>query len=145
MDINVKIQEILLTWSEKQIANAKQILQGDGKVAKGVLINSLIATLAADKSIIISFAGYGQAVSDGRSPGRFPPIDELKDWCAIKGIPEEAAYPIARSIAKNGTRGDNWIDTIMESVDELTQLLSDAVADNICLEVKQNIESSQKA
>lgn len=39
----------------------------------------------------------------GRKPGGFPPLKEIQDWCIARGIPVQAAYPIALTIAKKGT------------------------------------------
>lgn len=43
-------------------------------------------------------------VERGRGPGKFPPLEPIKDWCIAKGIPVEAAYPIATIIAREGTK-----------------------------------------
>jgi hypothetical protein len=45
---------------------------------------------------------YGPATEFGRKPGSFPPLDAIKEWAKRKGIPEEAAYPIALKIAREG-------------------------------------------
>ena len=43
-------------------------------------------------------------VDFGRRPNQKPPpISEIKEWCRIRGIPENKAYVIARDIGKNGT------------------------------------------
>lgn len=40
----------------------------------------------------------------GRAPGRMPPVNAIRQWCEVKGIPVAAAYPIARGIAQRGTQ-----------------------------------------
>ena len=40
----------------------------------------------------------------GRRPGKFPPMQAIRDWVKEKHIPEEMAFPIARSIAEKGTQ-----------------------------------------
>ena len=141
-EIQTKINEILTTWSEKEIEEAKSILQSDGKVSKGLLINSLIAKLE-DNGVVIEFEGYGKYVSDGRGPGRQPPTEDIADWCAVKGIPVEAAYPIARSIGQKGSPGDGWIDSIMESIDELSAQLAEAIGEVISIGIKDGFENKE--
>jgi len=46
---------------------------------------------------------YASYADKGRRPGRMPPVDAIKAWCRVKGIPENAAYPIALKIAREGT------------------------------------------
>ena len=140
--IQSKINEILTTWSEKQIEEAKSILQSDSKIAKGLLINSLIAKLE-ENGVIITFEGYGQYVSDGRASGKQPPTKDIEDWCEVKGIPVEMAYPIARSIGQKGIAGDGWIDKIMESIDELSAQLAQAIGQEICIGIKESLENQK--
>lgn len=40
----------------------------------------------------------------GRAPGKPPPLNAIKQWCEVKGIPVTAAYPITLSIARKGTK-----------------------------------------
>ena len=43
-------------------------------------------------------------VDFGRRPNQKPPpISEIKEWCRIRGIPENKAYIISKNIGKNGT------------------------------------------
>ena len=141
--LSEKIKEVLLSWSEKQVNNAKSILQNDSKVAKGILLNSLMAELVGDDTINIKYASYGKFVSEGRSTGKFPNISDIEDWCKIKGIDLKAVYPIARSIAANGIAGDGWIDDIMDKVNELAEMLSTAIGKEITLSIKESLEKKE--
>lgn len=52
---------------------------------------------------------YWKFQEDGRGPGRFSPIDEIREWIRIKGqplygIPETAAFAIARKHAQEGSK-----------------------------------------
>ncbi len=40
----------------------------------------------------------------GRGPGNMPPIEEIEQWVISKGLPKGSAWPIAKTIAKEGTR-----------------------------------------
>lgn len=49
----------------------------------------------------------------GREPGAMPPIEPIKAWAAaVLGDPD-AAFPVAKKIARKGTNryiaGDNWV------------------------------------
>lgn len=39
----------------------------------------------------------------GRAPGKQPPIKAIQQWCKVKGIDVNAAYPIAKAIGQKGT------------------------------------------
>lgn len=40
----------------------------------------------------------------GRGPGKPPPVDKLKAWVAAQGMPEGAAYAIAKKIGREGSK-----------------------------------------
>ena len=49
----------------------------------------------------------------GREPGKMPPIEPIAAWAAAVLGDVNAAYPVAKKIAKEGTQryrdGDNWV------------------------------------
>jgi HK97 gp10 family phage protein len=47
--------------------------------------------------------------------GGFPPLAELEQWCRRHGIPEEAAFPIALAIRKNGTPARPYLTPAIEA------------------------------
>lgn len=40
-----------------------------------------------------------------------PPLDNIRQWCRVRNIPEVAAYPIALKIAREGIRPTNFMST----------------------------------
>jgi len=48
---------------------------------------------------------YAPAIEYGRKPGKMPPVDALKPWARRHGMPESAAFAIARKIQKYGIKG----------------------------------------
>src|SRR5262245_5044325 len=44
---------------------------------------------------------YAPYVELGTRP-HWPPLDAIREWCRVRGIPETAAFPIARAIARRG-------------------------------------------
>lgn len=43
-------------------------------------------------------------VEKGRKPGRMPPPSAIRRWATSKGMKADAAFPIAKSIAKRGIK-----------------------------------------
>ena len=104
--------------------------------ASGELKESGIEVINRSKALGIDFeAWYGFAAEhaedaeSGRSPGRMPPINEIELWCMYVGIPQIAAFNIARKIAKYGTeghffynRGEQFAKQVLR--DEFTRAIS---------------------
>lgn len=57
---------------------------------------------------VYSTAKHAPFIEFGTAP-HFPPIDKIRAWCARKGIPESAAFPIARAISERGTPERPWL------------------------------------
>lgn len=88
------------------------LLKKKGKVGSGALINSLdyrIQESANQISIIIQSNDYLKFVDEGRKPGSYPPIQAISRWASLKGISQDAVFPIARSIYKFGIKPTNVI------------------------------------
>lgn len=64
---------------------------------------SMIEYKVKDNKGILYGPDHIEFMERGRKPGGFPPLKGIQDWCIAKGIPVEAAYPIALTIAKKGT------------------------------------------
>lgn len=68
------------------------------------LSRSIQHTVLADLVIIYSDLGYSNiALETGRKGGKMPPVEALKLWSIKKGLGENAAYAIAKKIAREGT------------------------------------------
>jgi hypothetical protein len=59
---------------------------------------------------------YLKVVDQGRKPGKYAPIDALKRWTKVKGIPENAAYAINKKIFKNGIKATFVINRSIEQL-----------------------------
>jgi hypothetical protein len=54
---------------------------------------------------VVAEAPYALFVHEGRRAGaRMPPAEPIRRWAQLKGIPEEAVFPIRRSIARKGIK-----------------------------------------
>lgn len=92
-------------------------LAQEGKNASFALSNSVGFTItkgASRMAVNIRLLDYWQYLEYGRKPGKFPPIDKLREWIRVKPViprpmqngrlptPEQLAYLIGRKIARDG-------------------------------------------
>ena len=61
-----------------------------------------------DQTLIIYAIRYAPYVDKGTKP-HMPPVDDIRDWCVLKGIEPEAAWAIALKIKEQGTRPPPFI------------------------------------
>ena len=57
---------------------------------------------------VYSNAKHAAYIEFGTAP-HFPPVSKIAAWCARKGIPVSAAFPIARAISERGTPERPWL------------------------------------
>jgi hypothetical protein len=89
-----------------------------------------------DDKIVISMPLYALFVDKGRSPNsKMPPVQALYGWLEKKNIPKEAAFPIARSIGKEGIPARPFIDESLK-IDELIKDIADTIVENIINNIK---------
>lgn len=112
MSYQSRIDELLNKYGEELTAEMRTRLQGHDKVASGTLLNSIgyevKETAPGVSELAIFMADYGIYVDKGRKPGKMPPVSKIREWCKVKGIPEKAAFPIARNIGRFGIAPTNF-------------------------------------
>lgn len=91
----------------------KSIIKLNGAFASGRLYDSVKYKVYKDRQeayhLEFDYVYYGLWVNYGRKPSnKMPPLNDIREWCRLKGIPQEAAYPIARKIQKFGFKGINF-------------------------------------
>lgn len=70
---------------------------------------------------------------------KYPPIQEIKRWVRLKGIPQEAAYPIQNKIFRFGMKPTNVINKTIRFIEYKSKFKSkfeDEIANNILEEIK---------
>lgn len=68
------------------------------------------------KGEVLFDTNYAGFVHDGRPAGGDVSFEEIEDWVSAKGLPASAAWPIAQSIRRRGTRPNPWINDFVNSV-----------------------------
>lgn len=99
------------TYARQVISELQTRLQGFGKVASGRLISTMTYRILPELTVQFFLEDYAVYVDKGRRPGKQPPLENIRQWCRIKGIPESAAYPIAKKIGRDGIRPTNFLST----------------------------------
>lgn len=69
-----------------------------GAMYSGIQVSSSPGGLVFTVGCTEKYAPY---VEMGTRP-HWPPLDAIREWCNVRGIPESAAFPIARAIAQRG-------------------------------------------
>ena len=114
-------RKYLTEYGRSVVDEMKTRLTNAGKEATGTLHKSLkFRTQETEDEFTISFfmADYGVYVDKGVKPqpqyltgkgtGKSKFIAALKKWCKVKGIPQNAAFPIRRNIWKFGIKPTNF-------------------------------------
>lgn len=122
-----------------------KLIKGD-KIATGDLMNNVEYIIEKDSrsvSVSLQLEDYWKFVEEGRSPGRFPPVDKILDWIRVKPIvPDEnngrlptenqLAFLIGRKIAEEGIEGTHYLQESQEEVlAEFEDKLSEAVGKDV--------------
>lgn len=120
-----------------QITNEIAILAGDifkdDKISRNPKVNKNtlrkkakdvnVSWRAANGNIVIEayFDNYITFLEKGRAPrkGKFPPLDELRDWALSRNIPSDNStlFLIARAIWRDGHEGRPILATLEERID----------------------------
>lgn len=111
------IKEILERAADNITEEMKAIIKLNGAMATGTLYNQVRANVQESNNtyrITISYPFYGKFIDEGRNPGKMPPINDIREWTRLKGIPESAAFPIAKSIGEKGFKGINFTRVIYD-------------------------------
>ena len=134
MEDKFDIISILQELGDDIVADMQKIIQMNGSIGTGRLLNN-IKTKAIEKNdkynLIISYPFYGKFVDEGRKAGKMPPLDYIIDWTKLKGIPASAAFPIAKSIGKNGTKGINFTKPFYNDIKVIADILGDKYSKHI--------------
>jgi hypothetical protein len=150
IEVTTDIQAIV-----DQIADAyRKELTNQGKVASGKLRSFTVEIVQDEKwfNIVFNIEHYWKYVENGRSPGKFPPIDAILSWIRIKPVvphpirnrvptTKQLAFLIARSIAQKGIQPTHALQNTLASpqVDNLIEQLCNYIINEIEKQIDQDI------
>ncbi len=130
-------KKVLNEFGKDYVKILIRLLKKEGKDATGALINSISYKLR-DVAGIIQYQlisnDYLTYVDEGRRPGTYPPIRAISDWVRVKGISQDAVFPIARSIYKFGIEPTNVISKTLREIQTsptLNKKYEDTLVDNL--------------
>jgi HK97 gp10 family phage protein len=109
----------------------KQNISRRAPVFEGTLKRSIKAqtfNLKGEVGIAPASEKYGYVQEYGRRAGsRMPPVNALKPWARIKLGDEDLAFPLARSIARKGTKPQPFFEPgFKESISDVEGYLKEA-------------------
>jgi len=143
-----EVQKVLDTYGKQVVAEMKTRLIGAGKVASGALLNALgyeVEQNSADQTVLSITIDppaneYSYYVDKGRKPGKMPPVENIQKWCKLKGIPEGAAFAIAKNIGKFGIPPTNFYTiSVTRRAKQLEKLLEVAIVKDLEIAVRKEL------
>lgn len=83
---------------------ARKNIKAHDAYTSGELYDSIVVEVTARGLAIYvgSTSKHAPFVEFGTRP-HFPPLAPIRQWCLARGLPESAAFPIARAISERGT------------------------------------------
>lgn len=139
-------------------ARLAESLTSSGSVASGDLGESItINVLRRRRGVYtgqILMLDYWEAVDQGRSAGKPPPVQSILDWLAYPNVQsrmtfgrenefnfdrmESIAYAIAKKIGDKGTKGNDFATNVFES--DLSRDMQDALVDAVAYDFDNTID-----
>jgi len=150
-------------YTKKVLDNYKKVLVNDLKRQLNKPNSNLDKSISARKldnkmGIGVYMNEYGINVNQGRSAGKFPPIDKIKDWIIRNDIQSKTinsakpstlsqlAFLIGRSIEKKGIRPTRFIDIVIDKVEpKLTLDLANAYLKDLNEELDKATPNAKKS
>jgi len=147
-------EKVLENYKRILVTELKRELKKPGSSLEGSIVGRKLRGL---NGFGIYMNEYGVNVNQGRSAGKFPPVDKIKDWIIRKNIQprtfesakpsalSQLAYLIGRSIATKGIKPTRFIDIVIDKFEpRLTMDLADAYRREIEEEVNAATPSAKK-
>lgn len=137
-----KYKKMLEQLSARVSQEMKQNLINAGK-GSSRLINQLKLTVNKSSNGLViktDLPEYAIFVDAGRKPGKQPPLQSILDWCRRKGIPEGAAFPIARKIGREGIKPTNFMDPLRKMSEIIVEKSGVIVAEYIISQIKKTFK-----
>lgn len=152
MDIRwTHLNNVLMEFADRFIELARNDLETNGTNASWNLFNSMTPIVDIEDnhySVKIELADYWKYVENGRLPGKFPPLNRIKEWIEIKPVipymdkngrlptTDQLAFLIGRKIAEEGTEPQKFFEknkrvAVSEFKDSINEAIDADVRDYI--------------
>lgn len=139
------VAEVLHELGEEYVEELKERL-ANYDLEDSRLATSITFTVNGNV-LFINMADYATFVDKGRSAGKFPPLDAIREWIKRKGIEMEdgtgdlerdaksLSYLIGRKISEEGIEARPFIDPSPE------EEIADEIAERLSIRITSQIES----
>lgn len=120
-DKMIIFREAIEKFADDYVKELRQQLKRNKNIASGDLVKSLdgkvIRTaMGSIFTIQLISEDYLKYVDQGRRPGgKMPPLQAISRWATFKKIPQQAVFPIAKSIAEKGIKPTNVIQKSLDN------------------------------
>lgn len=142
--------ENLSTVLEEYIIEVRNLYQdkliSEDKIASGDLLNNVNYLIEKDDrqiEVSLRLEDYWKYVEYGRNPGKFPPVDKIKEWIDVKPIlpdnrngklptPDQLAFLIGRKISEEGIDATNALQDTVKTVNaKFEKIIEDAITQDV--------------
>ena len=133
-----EILDILQSLGDDIVKDMRSLLQLNGNVATGRLLKQLNVEAYKDNSgkysLSLTYPFYGKFIDEGRNPTKAtapsnPTLyEEIKKWVKVKGIPEEAAWPITKKIHEEGYKARPFLYLFYNDVKVIADIMGEEFA-----------------
>ena len=125
------INLILEQYGNIVIDNYRRLSYQGDSVASGRLVNSLGSFVVSGEGtyeLYLRLEDYWKYVEYGRGPGKFPPLEKIREWIDVKPViptvyngklptVDQLAYLIGRKIATEGIQPKNYLQNTLDELD----------------------------
>lgn len=140
------LNNLLNQWGELIISLYRQELvqsKAEDTGALGNSLNYIVETQDGVKQVSLRLLDYWKYVEEGRKAGKFPPLNNIKNWIRTKPILprpyngklptiDQLAYLIGRKIQVEGTQGKYPLSKSLQYIENnYMELLYDAITKDL--------------
>jgi hypothetical protein len=126
-----RVNQILEKWGADVIGEMVAILDAKGSQNLQNNIEHEILEDAEFVQLVIRMPEYAQWADTGRAGGSqiLPPLKPISEWMKSRGIPAQALFPIAKKIAREGTKhaAKDFLRVFHEKFPEIKPLIQEEV------------------
>ena len=146
------LKEVLVAYGEALEEQYREEIANKNAFASGRLFDSVKSIIETDDKafeVSLSLEEYWKYVEEGRSPGKFPPLDKIEEWIRIKPVApypdsqgkvptvKQLAFLIGRKIAEEGTEGQHLLEDALNNTQDWERLIEEAIDMDVAEELDE--------